>query len=112
MSEAIIRAVAEAIRVVIQTMVEAQAERTYDISGHKIGSPDMKQLMFDWNVEDKYSKLKTFWLEVNNVLSTYNTPQTDKLAVVKNLVRKERPPIFRNTDDYGKGNMQHLRRPI
>ena len=44
----------------------------------------MKQLTFDWNAEDKFSELRTFRLEVNNVLSTYNTPQTDKLAVVKN----------------------------
>ena len=32
---------------------------------------------------DKYSELKTFKLEINNVLSTYNTPQADKLALVK-----------------------------
>ena len=49
----------------------------------------MKQLTFDWNAEEKYSKLETFRLEVNNVLSTYNTLQTDKLVVVKKwLVRK------------------------
>ena len=49
----------------------------------------MKQPMFDWNAEDKYSKLKTFRLEVNNVLSMYNTPQTDKLAVVKNWLGRK-----------------------
>ena len=43
----------------------------------------MRQPMFDWSTQDKYSKLKTFRLEVNNVLSMYNTPVTDKLAVVK-----------------------------
>ena len=64
-------------------MAEAQVERMYDISGPKIGGPAMKQPLFDWNAEDKYSKLKTFRLKVNNVLSTYNTPQTDSLAVVK-----------------------------
>ena len=83
MNEAIARAVAEATRVAIQTMAEAWVERTHDISGPKIGSPAMKQPTFDWNPEDKYSKLKTFRLEVNNVLSTYNTAQTDKLALVK-----------------------------
>ena len=82
MNETIARAVAEATRVVIQTMAEAWAERMHDISGLKIGSPAMKQLMFDWNAENKYSKLQTFKLEVNNVLSIYNTPQTDKLALV------------------------------
>ena len=35
----------------------------------------MRQPTFDCNAQDKYSKLKTFRLEVNNILSTYNTPQ-------------------------------------
>ena len=43
----------------------------------------MKQPMFNWNAQDKYIELKIFRLEVNNILSTYNTPQTDKLALVK-----------------------------
>ena len=83
MTKVITSMVAEATRVVIQTMVEAWAERMHEISGPKIGGPTMKQLTFDWNAEDKYSKLKPFRLEGNNVLSTYNTPQTDKVAVVK-----------------------------
>ena len=55
----------------------------HDMAGPKIGSPAMKQPMFDSDAEDKYSELKTFRLEVNNVLSMYNTPQTDKLALLK-----------------------------
>ena len=70
MSEAIARAVAEATRIAIQTMAEAWAEMMHDGSGPKIGGPAMKQLTFDWNAQDKYSKLKTFRLEVNNILST------------------------------------------
>ena len=69
MSDTIARAVAEATTVAIQTMAEAQAERTHDASGPKVGSPAMKQLTFDWNAQDKYSELKTFRLEVNKVLS-------------------------------------------
>ena len=89
MNEVITRAVAEATRVTIQTMAEAQAERMYDISGPKTDGPTMKQLTFDWNAEDKYSELKTFRLEVNNVLSMNNTPQTDKLALVKNWLERK-----------------------
>ena len=89
MNEAIVRAVTEATRVTIQTMAEAQSERMHGISGPKIGSPAMKELTFDWNPEDKYSKLKTFRLEVNKVLSTYNTPQTDKLALGKNWLGRK-----------------------
>ena len=84
MSEVITRTIAEATRIAIQTMVEAWVERTPGTSGPKIGSSAMKQLMFDWSAQDKYSKLKTFRLEVNNVLLMYNTPETDKLPVVKN----------------------------
>ena len=34
-------------------------------------------------MQDKYSELKTFQLKVNNIFSKYNTPQTDKLVLVK-----------------------------
>ena len=89
MSEAIARAVAKTTRIAIQTMVEAQVERTPSTSGLKIGSPTMKQLTFNWSTEYKYSKLKIVWLEVNKVLSMYNTPETDKLAVVKNWLGRK-----------------------
>ena len=69
MSEVITRSVAEATRIAIQTMAEAWAERMHDASRPKIGSPAMKQLTFNWNAQDKYSELKTFRIEVNNVLS-------------------------------------------
>ena len=79
MSKAFTRAVAEAIRIAIQSMVEAWVERTPSASGPKIGSPTLKQMMFNWNTQDKYSELRTFRLEFNNILSIYNTPETDKL---------------------------------
>ena len=68
-------------------MAEAQAERTHYGSGPKIGSPTMKQLTFDWNIQYKYIELKTFRLEVNNILSTHNPPQTDKLFLLLVLVQ-------------------------
>ena len=78
MIEAIARAVAEATRIAIQTMGEAQAERMHDGTGSKVGGPAMKQMAFNWNAHFKYSELKTFRLEVNNILSTNNTQQADK----------------------------------
>ena len=89
MSEVIAKPVAAATRVAIQAMAEALAKKMHDTSGPKIGGPATKQLTFDWNAEDKYSELKTFRLEVNNVLSTYNTPQADKLALVKNWLGRK-----------------------
>ena len=89
MSEAITRTVAEATRIALQTMVEAWAERMHDGSGPKVGHPAIKQPTFDWNMQDKYSELKTFQLEVNNILSTYNILQTDKLVLVKNWLGRK-----------------------
>ena len=71
MNEAIARAVAEATRIELQAVAEALVGRMHDGSGPKVGSPVMKQPTFDWNVQDKYSELKLFWLEVKNILSTY-----------------------------------------
>ena len=49
----------------------------------------MKQPTFNWDAEDKYSELKTFRLEVNNILSTYNTQQMQQWAVVKNWLGRK-----------------------
>ena len=87
MSEAV--AVAEATRIALQTIVEAQAERMHNGSGPKLGGPAMKQPTFDWDAQDKYIELKTFRLEANNVLPTYNTPQMDKLVLVKNWLGRK-----------------------
>ena len=89
MSKAITRAVAEANRIAIQTMVDAQAETAHSRSGSKVGGPTMKQPTFNWNAQDKYSELKTFRLEVNNILSTYNTQQADKLVLVQNWLGRK-----------------------
>ena len=62
------KAVAEATRVVIQAMSEAQAEQMHDMAGPKIGSPTMKQPMFDWDAKEKSSEFKTFRLEVNKCI--------------------------------------------
>ena len=70
-------------------MAEAQVERIHERSGPKVGSPAMKQLTFNWNAQDKYSKLNTFRLKVNNILSTYNTQQADKLVLVKNWLGRK-----------------------
>ena len=83
-NEAIAKAVAEVTRAAIQAMAAAAAERPQSIAGLKIGGPVMKQPSFNWNADDKYSELNTFRLEVNNILTKYNTPQTEQLAMVKN----------------------------
>ena len=48
----------------------------------------MKQPTVDWDTEGKYNELD-IRLKVNNILSTYNTPQTDKLALVKNWLGRK-----------------------
>ena len=73
-NDVIAKAVAEVTRVAIQAMTAATAERPQSLAGPKIGRPAMKQPTFNWEADDKYSKLKTFSLEVNNILTTHNTP--------------------------------------
>ena len=45
--------------------------------------------MFEWNVQDKYSELKTFCLDINNIILTYNTPQIENLVPVKNWLGRK-----------------------
>ena len=49
----------------------------------------MKQPQFNWDVTDKYSAWKAFIIEVKNVLSTYNMPKHDKIAIVKNWLGRK-----------------------
>ena len=109
MSEAIARSIAEATRVALQMMTETQAQRTQNATGAKLGSPALKHPTFDWEAPDKYTELKTFKLEVSNVLSTYGMLEAEKLVVVKKLATEKRAPLFRNPNASRKGSMQHAR---
>ena len=86
-NEAISKAVAKATRAAIQVMAPAVAERPPSIAGPKLGRPAMKQP--SWEADNKYSELKTFRLEVNNLLTIYNTPKAEQLAMVKNWLGRK-----------------------
>ena len=88
------KAVAELMKAVAQAMAAAKAERPQSMARPKLGGPSMRQTSFNWEADDKYSGLKNFRLEVNNILATYNTPQAEHLAIVK-MFRQERPAIQR-----------------
>ena len=107
MSEAIAKAVAEATRV--QTMAKAQAQRSQNAAGPKLGSPTLKQTMFNWEAPDKYNKLKTFKLQVNNVLSTYSMPEVEMLAVVKNWLGRKGLQYLETRNTCKKRSMHHAR---
>ena len=89
MSEAVAKAVAEATRLVIQTMAETQAQRMPGTTGPKPGSPTLKQPNFNWEATDKYMEWKAFILEVRNMLYTYNAQEADKIAIVKNWLGRK-----------------------
>ena len=89
MSEAIAKAIAEATRVAIQAMTDAQTQRVSNTSGSKVGSLAMKQPSFNWEATDKYTEWKAFILEVRNVLSTYNIQETDTIVMVKNWLGRK-----------------------
>ena len=87
MNEVITKAVAEATRATIQTMVELLQRQ--EVQGPKLGSPAMKQPQYTWEVADKYMEWKAFMLEVRNVLSTYNTHKQEKITMVKNWLGRK-----------------------
>ena len=89
MTKVIAKAVAEATRITIQTMVEMQSRMGENQQGPKIGSPVLKQPQFNWDAPDKYSEWKALILVGKNVLSTYNTPEHDKITIVKNWLDRE-----------------------
>ena len=89
MNKAIAKAVAEAMRVAIQAMIAATGDWTQSMAGSKLGSPAMKQLTFNLEAKDRYNELKSFKLEANNVLSKYNSPQNEWLAMVKNWMGRK-----------------------
>ena len=84
MSKVIAKAVTEVTRIVIQKVAEMQTQSTQNAAGPKLGGPTLKQPTFDWEAPDKYTERKALILEVRNVLSTYNTQEADKIAMVKN----------------------------
>ena len=49
----------------------------------------MKQPSFNWVVDNKYNELKTFRLEVNNILRIYNKPQAEQLVMIKNWLGRK-----------------------
>ena len=89
MSEAIVKAIAEATRLAIQAMTDTQVQRMPNTSGPKVGSPMLKQPSFNWEATDKYTEWKAFILEVRNVLSTYNLQEMDKIVMVKNWLGRK-----------------------
>ena len=64
MNDAIAKAVAEATRATIQTMVELHQGQ--EDQRPKVGSLALKQPQFNLDVADKYTEWKAFILEVRN----------------------------------------------
>ena len=73
----------------IQALAAATVERSQRVAGLKISRPAMKQPTFNWETENKCNDLKIFKLEVNNILTTCNTPQAEQLAIVKNWLGRK-----------------------
>ena len=89
MSEAIMKAVAEVTRIMIQTMVETQTQRSESQRGPKLGGPALKQTQFNWEAADKYTEWKSFILEVRNMLFTYNAQEQDKISIEKSWLGRK-----------------------
>ena len=89
LNEAIMKAMADAMRVAIQTFIETQSQRSEGQWGPKLGGPAVKQPQFSWEATNKYTEWKAFILDVQNVLFTYNAQEQDKIAIVKNWLGRK-----------------------
>ena len=89
MNEAIAKAMAEVTRITIETLTEAQSQRSEGQQGPKLGGPALKQPQFNWEGTDKYTEWKAFILKVRNILSTYNAQEQDKITIVKNWLGRK-----------------------
>ena len=81
-NDMIVKAVAEATRAAIQTMVKSHQGQ--EDQRPKVGSLVLKQLQFNWDTADKYTEWKAFILEVRKMISTYSTHKQEKIAMEKN----------------------------
>ena len=54
----------------IQAVAAATVGCLQNAAGPKLHGPAMKQPTFNWESEDKYSKLKNFKFKTNNILKT------------------------------------------
>ena len=87
MNDTITKAVVEATRATIQTMVESHQGQEDQRS--KGGGLALKQPQFNWDMADKYTEWKAFILEVRNVISTYNAHEKEKIVMVKNWLGRK-----------------------
>ena len=87
MNDAVVKAVAEATRATIQTMMELNQGQ--EDQRPKVGSLALKQPQFNWDMADKYTEWKAFILEVRTMISTYNTGKQEKIEMVKNWLGRK-----------------------
>ena len=77
------QAVVEAARAVAQVMAAVRIDNNDRMQNAipKVSRPNKQQPMFNWEAEEKYSKLKSFIWEINNTFESYNTLQTERMEI-------------------------------
>ena len=57
----------------------------------RLGSPALRQQMFDWKARDKYQELCNFPLEVKNIFMTnnYETQESERVPIILNWLGGE-----------------------
>ena len=86
-NDMIMKAVVEATRVAIQTMVELHQGQ--EDQRPKVGGLALKHPQFNWDMADKYTEWKAFILEVRNMISTYNVCKQENIVMVKNWLGRK-----------------------
>ena len=89
------QAAVETLKAAVQAIAVAvnegssRARRNTASTEPKIHGPTLRQPAFDWGLADKYTELRNFRLEVNNILQSYNVNNTERIAVIKNWLGRQ-----------------------
>ena len=81
---------ADATSTAIQAIAAANKENsTRQSVGPKVGGPVKKLATFKMVTEDKYDELKNFGLKINDVFKSYNMPDIENIAIIKNWIGRK-----------------------
>ena len=94
MTKAITQTVIEATKSAVMAVLEAEGPAKSRRAGWKVPGargPTMRQLNFDWNVQDKCNELNNFKIEVRNIflMNTYSTKENKKVPIIMNWIACE-----------------------
>ena len=93
MSEMIAKAIAEAMRVAIWAMTDAQTQRMSKTSGPKVDGPVIKQSSFNWEATDKVHQVEGLYPQGKKCAVNIQLTRDIQNSDGKELAGEERAPL-------------------